>query len=109
MLDLKFIRDNAELVQRGAEAKGMAIDIPTILSLDEQRRKLIQEAEALKAKRNEVSVQIGKAKKSGGDATQAIAEMEAVKNRNQALDADLRTTETKLNELLLTVPNVTHP
>ncbi|OGU27245.1 MAG: serine--tRNA ligase [Ignavibacteria bacterium GWA2_54_16] len=109
MLDLKFIRDNAELVQRGAEAKGMTIDIPTILSLDEQRRKLIQEGEALKAKRNEVSAQIGKAKKSGGDASDAIAEMEAVKNRIQALDADLRTTEAKLNELLLTVPNVPHP
>ncbi|HCA79730.1 MAG TPA: serine--tRNA ligase [Bacteroidetes bacterium] len=109
MLDLKFIRDNAELVQRGAEAKGMTIDIPTILSLDEQRRKLIQEGEALKARRNEVSAQIGKAKKSGGDASDAIAEMEAVKNRIQALDADLRTTEAKLNELLLTVPNVPHP
>lgn len=109
MLDLRFIRDNAELVQRGAEAKGMTVDIPHILSLDEQRRKLIQEGEALKAKRNEVSAQIGKAKKAGGDAAEAIAEMEAVKNRIQALDADLRTTEAKLNDLLLTVPNVPHP
>lgn len=109
MLDLKFIRENAETVQRGAEAKGMIIDIPAILSLDEQRRKLIQEGEALKARRNEVSAQIGKAKKSGGDASEAIAEMEAVKNRIQTLDADLRATETKLNELLLTVPNVPHP
>ena len=109
MLDLKFIRDNAELVQRGAEAKGMTIDIPTILSLDEQRRKIIQEGEALKAKRNEVSAQIGKAKKSGGDASEAIAEMDAVKNRIQTLDADLRTAEAKLNDLLLTVPNVPHP
>jgi seryl-tRNA synthetase len=109
MLDLKFIRENSELVQRGADAKGMIIDIPTILSLDEQRRKLIQEGEALKAQRNEVSAQIGKAKKSGGDASKAIAEMEAVKNRIQTLDADLRSTETKLNELLLTIPNVPHP
>lgn len=109
MLDLKFIRENAETVQRGAEAKGMIIDIPAILSLDEQRRKLIQEGEALKARRNEVSAQIGKAKKSGGDASEAITEMEAVKNRIQTLDADLRTTEAKLNDLLLTVPNVPHP
>ena len=109
MLDLKFIRDNAEIVQRGADAKGMSVDIPLILSLDEQRRKLIQEGEALKAKRNEVSAQIGKAKKAGGDAAEAIAEMEAVKNRIQTLDADLRTTESKLNDLLLTIPNVPHP
>jgi seryl-tRNA synthetase len=109
MLDLKFIRENAEAVQRGADAKGMTIDIPTILSLDEQRRKLIQEGETLKAKRNEVSAQIGKAKKSGGDASEAIAEMESVKNRIQTIDGDLRTAETKLNELLLTIPNVPHP
>ncbi len=109
MLDLRFVRENAEVVQRGAEAKGMTIDIPTILSLDEERRKIIQEGEALKAKRNEVSAQIGKAKKAGGDASEAIAEMETVKNRIQALDADLRTAETKLNELLLAVPNVPHP
>src|SRR3990172_6509755 len=109
MLDLKFIRDNAELVQRGAEAKGMTVDIPAIISLDEQRRKIIQEGEALKARRNEVSAQIGKAKKAGGDASEAIAEMEAVKNRIQTLDGELRTAETKLYELLLTVPNVPHP
>jgi seryl-tRNA synthetase len=109
MLDLKFIRDNVELVQRGAEAKGFPIDIHSILSLDEQRRKLIQEGEALKAKRNEVSAQIGKSKKSGGDASEAIAEMETVKNRIQTIDADLRSAEDKLNELLLAVPNVPHP
>lgn len=109
MLDIKFIRENSEIVQKGADAKGITIDLPSILSLDEQRRKLIQEGEVLKAKRNEVSGQIGQLKKSGGDAAPAIAEMETVKNRIQSLDAELRETEAKLNELLLTVPNVPHP
>ncbi len=106
MLDLKFIRENLEEVQKGAEAKGMTVDFAGILSLDEHRRKLIQEGEALKARRNDVSAQIGKLKKEGGDASPVIAEMESVKNRIQTLDADLRNTESKLNELLLTVPNV---
>ena len=109
MLDLKFIRENLEVVQKGAEAKGANVDFAGILSLDEHRRKLIQEGEALKARRNDVSAQIGKLKKEGGDASPAIAEMESVKNRIQALDGDLRTTESRLNELLLTVPNVPHP
>ena len=109
MLDLKFIRENLETVQKGAEAKGATVNLQEIITLDEHRRKMIQENDSLKAKRNEVSGQIGKLKKEGGDAAPAIAEMETVKNRIQTLDAELRDTEGKLNELLLTVPNVPHP
>ncbi len=109
MLDLKFVREHLETVQKGAEAKGVTVDLQAIVSLDEHRRKLIQDNDSLKACRNEVSAQIGKLKKPGGDAAPAIAEMETVKDRIQALDSDLRETEGKLNDLLLTVPNVPHP
>ena len=109
MLDLKFIRENLDLVRKGAEAKGITVDLTEIISLDEHRRKLIQEGEALKAKRNDVSAQIGKLKKEGGDASAAISEMESVKNRIQTIDGELRDIETRLNGLLLTVPNVPHP
>jgi seryl-tRNA synthetase len=109
MLDLKFIRENLATVQQGAESKGVKVDLQAILALDEHRRKLIQESDSLKARRNDVSGQIGKLKKEGGDASAAISEMESVKNRIQTLDADLRETEIKLNDLLLAVPNVPHP
>ena len=109
MLDLKFIRENVELVRKGAEAKGIAINLDELILLDERRRKLIQEGESLKAKRNEVSAQIGKLKKEGGDASRAIAEMESVKDRIQAIDLELRDVEKNVNELLLTIPNVPHP
>ena len=109
MLDLKFIRETLELVRKGAETKGITVDLQEIISLDELRRKLIQEGEALKARRNDVSAQIGKLKKEGGDASAAISEMESVKNRIQILDGELQIIETKLNGLLLTVPNVPHP
>jgi seryl-tRNA synthetase len=109
MLDLKFIRENLELVRKGAEAKGMTVALDDVVSLDEQRRKLIQEGESLKAQRNEVSARIGKLKKEGGDASRAIAEMETVKERIQKIDQGLRDVEKRLDELLLTVPNVPHP
>jgi seryl-tRNA synthetase len=109
MLDLKFIRDNRDLVTSGAEAKGMTIHLEEILTLDDKRRALIQEGDALKAKRNTVSAQIGKIKKEGGDAGTVIAEMESVKDRIQAIDPELRDIEMTLNALMLTVPNIPHP
>ena len=74
MLDLRFIRENRELVHAGAEAKGITINLDEIITLDDKRRALIQEGDTLKAKRNQVSAQVGKIKKEGGDASIVIAE-----------------------------------
>lgn len=109
MLDLRFIRDNIELVKKGSEAKGIQVDLEAIVTLDERRRALIQEGESLKAKKNTVSAEVGQLKRKGQDASKAISEMEAVKNRIQAIDADLREVESKLDALMLTVPNIPHP
>lgn len=109
MLDLKFIREHTDAVRAGAQSKGIDVDLNAILSLDDRRRALIGEGESLKAKRNTVSAEVGKVKKTGGDATALIAEMNTVKDRIQAIDAELRDVEVGLNGLLLTVPNVPHP
>ncbi len=108
MLDLKFIRDNKERVLKGAESKGIVVDIDSIIALDDKRKALIQEGDVLKAKRNQVSAEVGKIKRTGGDATGLISDMETIKNRIQAIDGELRETELKLQELLLTVPNIPH-
>lgn len=109
MLDIKFIRENFDVVRKGIEAKGLTVNLGEIISLDEQRRALIQEGEALKAKRNQVSEEIGKKKRQGGDTTALIAEMEIVKNRIQALDHQLREIEKTLHAAMLNVPNLPHP
>ena len=109
MLDIKFIRENRNLVYNGAEAKGISINLDEIFALDDKRRALIQEGDALKAKRNLVSARVGKIKKQGGDVAEAISEMESVKNRIQEIDPEIRKIETSLNSLLLTVPNIPHP
>jgi seryl-tRNA synthetase len=109
MLDLKYIRENRNLVRDGADAKGIPVNLDEIFALDDKRRALIQEGDALKAKRNLVSAQVGKIKKQGGDANAVIAEMESVKNRIQEIDPELRELEANLSSLLLTVPNVPHP
>ena len=109
MLDIKFIREHYDLVRQGTESKGLTVNLGSLLALDEQRRGLLQEGEALKARRNQVSADIGKLKRDGKDAAAAIAEMDQVKDRIQSIDRELRDVETRLNELLLTVPNVPHP
>lgn len=109
MLDLKFIREHFDEVRKGAEAKGLTVNLGDIISLDERRRALIQEGESLKAKRNQVSVEIGKLKKEGKSVDTVIAEMETVKERIQSIDGDLRELEQQLDALLLTVPNIPHP
>jgi seryl-tRNA synthetase len=109
MLDLKFIRENRDLVRNGADSKGISLHLDDIFILDDKRRALIQEGDALKAKRNQVSAHVGKIKKEGGDASAVIAEMESVKNRIQEIDPEIREIEIQLNSLLLTVPNIPHP
>lgn len=109
MLDLKFIRENTDLVKNGIRLKKGDDNIDAILALDNQRRTLIGEGEGLKAKRNEVSAKVGQMKKSGEDASSVIEEMNAVKTRIQQIDEELKSVEEKLEELLLTVPNVPHP
>lgn len=109
MLELKFIRENTEAVRKGIQQKRADDNIDAILALDNQRRTLIGEGEGLKAKRNEVSAKVGQMKKAGENADAVIEEMNAVKTRIQQLDEELKSVEEKLDELMLTVPNVPHP
>ncbi len=109
MLDLKFIRENKELVKRGIASKNFDDNVDEIIEVDEQRRLLIGEGEALKAKKNDVSAKVGQMKKAGEDASAIIEEMNSVKIRIQQIDDELKLVEEKLNGLLLTVPNVPHP
>ena len=109
MLDLKFIRDHSSLVKEGIRTKREVDNIDEIISVDEKRRALLQEGELLKATRNDVSAKIGKMKKSNEDAGPAIAEMNIVKERIQAIDEELKVVETRLDALLLSVPNIPHP
>lgn len=108
MLDLKFIRENAELVRDGLRRKHVAVSVDDILSLDQQRRRLLQEAEELKALRNKTSEKIAETKRAGGDASEVIAQMRSIGERIAALDQGVRELDERLGALLLTVPNLPH-
>jgi seryl-tRNA synthetase len=109
MLDIKFIREHPDLVKEGIRKKGANDNIDHILMLDGRRRELLQSGESLKNRRNVASEEVGKLKRTGKDASQAISEMEKVKLEIKTIDDELKKVEGELGTLMLTVPNVPHP
>ena len=108
MLDIKFIRENPELVKQGINNKNEKDRVDEILTLDEKRRKIISEAEELKAKKNQVSAKIPQMKKAGEDTTEILAEMKKVSDNISVLDTQLKDVENELNAILMFVPNLPH-
>jgi seryl-tRNA synthetase len=108
MLDLKFIRENVDLVKAGIDKKFVDVDIDAILDLDQQRRSILTDLESLRSERNTVSAEIARLKKSKEDASEQIAAMKEVGQRISRFEDDLRATEASLSDILLNVPNIPH-
>ena len=110
MLDIRKIRENPDLFRErlGRRNAGDELLIAQVLQLDEKRRKLLQENEALKAERNKASKEIGGLKAKGGDVAEKSAQMKAVGEQIAALDRELTMLETEQTDLLLRIPNAPH-
>ncbi len=108
MLDSKFVRENPEKVAQALRNRGLDLGLDEFLALEKQRRELLVEVEALKNKRNTVSQEISRIKKSGAPADDMIAEMRAVGDRITALDNKVKETESGLEAILLNIPNIPH-
>jgi len=108
MLDLKYIRENPDTVKEAVKSKGEKADINKILTLDKQRRKILEESDELKHRRNVVSREISDLKKSGKNADDLITEMKTVSEKIKDFDAELNAIEADIENLLLTVPNIPH-
>ena len=108
MLDIKFIRENPEIVKQGIINKNEKDTVDEILETDKERRKLLVTVEELKAKRNKVSQEVGRLKKAGENADDIVAEMKQVSEEIKQLDEQVRSVDEKLKELLLWVPNLPH-
>jgi len=108
MLDIKFVRDNRDMVERMLEQRGYDMELPPLLALDQQRREAIQEVESLKHERKLVSDQIAQLKKKGEDASNIISRMRQVSQRIKELDGKLGKVEDELHKSLLLIPNVPH-
>ena len=111
MLDLKRMKEHPQkvidlLVKKGRDAKA---EVARILELDEQRRALVSETDALKAKQNAVSKQIPAMKKAGQDTAPIFAEMNELKETIKGQDAKIAAVESELRDLMLALPNLPDP
>jgi seryl-tRNA synthetase len=110
MLDLNFVRENLPRVeemlrQRGADPAAVLKDFR---ELDRQRRHAITEAETMKAQRNRASEDISKLKKSGQDASVAIAETKELREQIQQREKVAADLDARLREILTGIPNMPH-
>jgi seryl-tRNA synthetase len=108
MLDLGFIREHADEVRGALINLNATAPIDDILRLDGERRQLLQQAEALKAHRNEVSKEIGRMKDNQGRQT-LIEEMRETGDRIKEFDDRLRQVDQDLRQFLMQVPNMPDP
>ena len=111
MLDLKRMKEHPQevidlLAKKGRDAKA---EVARILELDEQRRALVSETDALKAKQNAVSKQIPAMKKAGQDTAPVFAEMNELKETIKGQDAKIAAVESELRDLMLALPNLPDP
>ncbi|HVS59025.1 MAG TPA: serine--tRNA ligase [Candidatus Saccharimonadales bacterium] len=103
MLDIQFIRDNAELVQEKAEQKNITVDIHKLLELDGQRRTQLAQVEELRRRRNEQAAEL----KKGKPTEEQIAAGRQLKEDIAQAEAGLEKVDAEYQELLQMVPNIT--
>ncbi len=106
MLDLKFVRNNLDVVRESFKKRNSKLDVKDFEKLDGQRRELLQEVEVLKAERNATSENIAKIKREGGNADEIIARMGELSGKIKALDEDLKDIEAAEHDWLVSVPNI---
>lgn len=109
MLDLKFIRENPDLVKEAVKNKGDKVDIDLLLDWDKKRRNVLSRCEELKHEKNVFSERIASLKKEKKDAQKEIEKMREVSDKISSLDSELKTIEDEIQKLLLRVPNIPHP
>jgi seryl-tRNA synthetase len=106
VLDLRLIRSEPELVRAALARRGADGPLDRVLALDERRRALLTEVEALRAEQNQASEAIAAAKRAGDDAADAIGRMREVAARVKAIDGELAAVQAELDAVMTGLPNI---
>lgn len=104
MLDIKFIRENPDLIKEGARKKHIAFDVDALLSVEEKRKEALTTFETLRAEQNELSDAVAKA--SPEERGALIEALKPIKEKVQAAEDVVREVTKEWQTLMLEVPNV---
>ena len=111
MLDIKFVRENPDIVKEALKKRGYNIDFDSFLSMEEERLKFLREIENKRAIRNSVSQEIAKLKKSKNNSPELeklISEMRQLGDELSGLESKLKEVEDKVQNFILYIPNIPH-
>ncbi len=108
MLDLKYIRENADAVAENCKNRGVEADVDLVLRFADTRSELIQELNALKQRQNQLAKSVGK-ERDPEARQKLIVESREAKELTPEKEAELSVVEERLREEMLKIPNMTHP
>jgi len=108
MLDIHFIRENLEAVKANCRHRGVKADPERAVQLDDERKRLVQEAQVKQQRANEVAKGTGK-EKDPAKKQELIAEGRRLREEVAGLETKVKTVEGELKTALLAIPNMTHP
>ena len=114
MLDIKFLRENPEIVKQNIRNKFQDSKLPLVdqvIELDKKNREIKQEVESLRAERNKISKMIGGLMKEGKreEAEEAKKKVTANAQRVEALSAQEKEVEEEIKKIMMTIPNIIDP
>ncbi|MEV2314056.1 serine--tRNA ligase [Paenibacillus larvae] len=111
MLDIRFIREKAQLLQEIADNKNISLSIYDLLKLDEERSRLLVHVESIRKQRNELAKQIPMllVQKKNEEAEQCKAESKQLQTRLADSEQELRRVQSAFDEMMLLVPNIVSP
>jgi len=109
VLDWRWAREHPELVEEGLSKRGLSSELfRELVEIDERRRNLQQEVDALRAERNRLSKQIGQYKREGHDPSQLLAEVQEISEKVREAESLLKKIEGEWKAKLLLLPNLPH-
>jgi seryl-tRNA synthetase len=109
MLDVKLLREDIAQVKERMALRGTQVDWDQFVSLDRERRDALANLERLKEQKNRLSGEIGKLKKSGGDATALMREVEEISKAIRQLEGPVAEIDERFGKFMLSIPNLPHP
>lgn len=108
MLDLKFIRENVEIVKTAIKNRGMKVNLDELIELDKQRREVLTKLEDLRRQKNEANDEIAKLLREKKDAKKRISQMKNIAEQIDFLEEQEGALAVKIKEILFIIPNVPH-